>query len=89
MFSVSSRATSQPARRTGRAFGPDLVGLVGFHAGGFALVPPCSAFDHRLQEVVGNLPAYVAGGTNLTAGLRHGLSLLALAPPATCAACGC
>jgi von Willebrand factor type A domain len=81
MFAASSRSASRTVRCGGRAFGPDLVGLVGFHTSGFALVPPCAAFDHRLQEAVGNLSSYTGPGTNLTAGLRAGLTLLGQAPP--------
>jgi len=81
MFATSSRLTSRSGRRGGRAFGPDLVGLVGFHTTGFGLVPPCSAFDHRLQEAVGSLPSHSGWGTNLTAGLRESLALLGKAPP--------
>jgi len=80
MFTASSPVSSRSIRG-GRAFGPDLVGLVGFHTTSFALVPPCSAFDHRLQVAVGNLPSYSSGGTNLTAGLRQGLALLGQSPP--------
>lgn len=81
MFAAPSRFACRSGRRGGRAFGPDLVGLIGLHTTGFALVPPCSAFDHRLQEAVANLPSYIGSGTNLTAGLRQGLTLLRQAPP--------
>lgn len=64
----------------GRAYGPDLLGLVGFSSAALTLVPPCSAFDGRLQEAVGKLPAHVGGQTNLAAGLRQSVKLLMQIP---------
>jgi Mg-chelatase subunit ChlD len=60
----------------GRAYGPDLLGLVGFNSAALTLVPPCSVFDGRLQEAVGKLPTHVGGRTNLAGGLRESIKLL-------------
>jgi Mg-chelatase subunit ChlD len=81
MFSSSLRVTRKPGRR-GCIFGADQVGLVGFHSTGLTLVPPSSAFDHRLQQAVADLGSLCGSYTNLTAGLRQGLALLRQVPRA-------
>jgi Mg-chelatase subunit ChlD len=80
MFAASSRFRSPTPSSGARAYGSDQVGLVGFNTTGFALVPPCTAFDCRLQQAVAALPSHCAGGTNLTAGMRLSLALLRQAP---------
>lgn len=64
----------------GRAYGPDLLGLVGFNAVAVTLVPPCSVFDGRLVEAVGKLPAHVSGLTNLAAAIQQAVELLKQVP---------
>jgi hypothetical protein len=80
MFATSPRVGSHSVSRGGRTYGCDQVGIVGFNTTAFPLVPPCPAFDHRLQAAIATLPSRCTGGTNLTAGLRESLALLKQAP---------
>jgi Mg-chelatase subunit ChlD len=81
MFAASTRFGPRSSSCGGRVYGADQVGIVGFNTTGFPLVPPCPAFDHRLQAAITTLSSRCAGGTNLTAGLRESLTLLKQAPP--------
>lgn len=59
----------------------DVIGLVGFHDQGFVITPPKPSHNAQLLQTCQTLHSRVGGwGTNIAAGLRHGINLLKPTP---------
>jgi len=64
-----------------RHYGPDRIGLVGFHDTGFVIAKPADPFASWLQTRAARLPMLVSGScTNLAAGLDASLAMLRRTP---------
>jgi len=64
-----------------RWYGPDRIGLVGFHDTAFVIAKPADAFASWLQTQAARLPMLVSGNcTNLAAGLDASLAVLRRTP---------
>jgi Mg-chelatase subunit ChlD len=85
MFSFNRRTAPPTAKHpqvSTRCFGPDRVGLVGFHDRGFVVAVPAAPHAAWLLERSQKLHEKVGGSsTNITDGLRHGIRLLERTPP--------
>lgn len=71
----------QPVREPWTVYGPDRIGLIGFHDHGFVIARPATPFAPWLVERSQSLHTRLGGMTNMTDGLRQALALAAIAPP--------
>lgn len=63
------------------AYGPDRIGIVGYHERSFVIARPAVPFAPWLLERSQELHNKLGGTTNITAGLRQSLALLEQVPP--------